>query len=113
MVVPPAELPSFPLVDLPSPVVSLALGLTVVSDLKLWGFALEAVFLNSRLLSDAEVNTQFHQHKITSVPKSCHVFQHGIIARGLYTHKVPHLTKPTSKTTCTNAMGQKRSKIKC
>ncbi|KAL4592338.1 hypothetical protein LXL04_005329 [Taraxacum kok-saghyz] len=38
---------------------------------------------------------------------SCHVFQHGIIARGLSTHKVPNLTKPTSKTTCTNRNGPK------
>ncbi|KAL4567025.1 hypothetical protein LXL04_022595 [Taraxacum kok-saghyz] len=38
---------------------------------------------------------------------SCHVFQHGIIAWGLSTHKVPHLTKPTSKTTCINHNGPK------
>ncbi|KAL4559199.1 hypothetical protein LXL04_031333 [Taraxacum kok-saghyz] len=36
-----------------------------------------------------------------------HVFQHGIIARRLSTHKVPHLTKPTSKTTCTKRNGPK------
>ncbi|KAL4555562.1 hypothetical protein LXL04_038185 [Taraxacum kok-saghyz] len=35
------------------------------------------------------------------------MFQHGIIARGLSTHKIPHLTKPTSKTTCTNRNGPK------
>ncbi|KAL4580934.1 hypothetical protein LXL04_017140 [Taraxacum kok-saghyz] len=38
---------------------------------------------------------------------SCHVFQYGIIAPGLPTHKVFHLTKPTSKTTCTNRNGPK------
>ncbi|KAL4587391.1 hypothetical protein LXL04_000260 [Taraxacum kok-saghyz] len=36
-----------------------------------------------------------------------HVFQHGIIARELPTQKVPHLTKPTSKTTCTKRNGPK------
>ncbi|KAL4565897.1 hypothetical protein LXL04_030003 [Taraxacum kok-saghyz] len=36
-----------------------------------------------------------------------HVFQHGIIARGLSTQKVPPLTKPTSKTTCTKRNGPK------
>ncbi|KAL4566370.1 hypothetical protein LXL04_030485 [Taraxacum kok-saghyz] len=44
---------------------------------------------------------------------SCHVFQHGIIAQGLSTHKFSHLTKPTSKLPLPNAMGQKRSKNKC
>ncbi|KAL4573849.1 hypothetical protein LXL04_020669 [Taraxacum kok-saghyz] len=39
--------------------------------------------------------------------ESCHVFQYGIIARGLPTHKVSHLTKPTSKTTCTKRNGPK------
>ncbi|KAL4586931.1 hypothetical protein LXL04_011579 [Taraxacum kok-saghyz] len=45
--------------------------------------------------------------------KSCHVFQYGIIARGLPTHKISHLTKPASKLPVPNTMGQKRSKIKC
>ncbi|KAL4563955.1 hypothetical protein LXL04_028004 [Taraxacum kok-saghyz] len=44
---------------------------------------------------------------------SCHVFRYGIIARGLPTHKISHLTKPTSKLPVPNTMGQKRSKIKC
>ncbi|KAL4559442.1 hypothetical protein LXL04_031580 [Taraxacum kok-saghyz] len=39
--------------------------------------------------------------------KVYHAFQNGIIGRGLPTHKVSHLTKPTSKTTCTNRNGPK------
>jgi len=42
-----------------------------------------------------------------SLKRCYHVFQHGIIARGLSTQKVPHLTKPTSKTTCTKHNGPK------
>ncbi|KAL4584223.1 hypothetical protein LXL04_008815 [Taraxacum kok-saghyz] len=50
---------------------------------------------------------------LTEKSKSCHTFQHGIIARGLSTHKFSHRTKPTSKLPVPNAMGQKRSKNKC
>ncbi|KAL4563310.1 hypothetical protein LXL04_027350 [Taraxacum kok-saghyz] len=35
------------------------------------------------------------------------ILGHGIIARVLSTQKVPHLTKPTSKTTCTKRNGPK------
>ncbi|KAL4583745.1 hypothetical protein LXL04_008328 [Taraxacum kok-saghyz] len=56
-----------------------------------------------------------HQEEKHTLPLCCfcHVLQHGIIARGLSTHKISHLTKPTSKLPVPTAMGQKRSKIKC